>query len=307
MRYRTEPDTKTDYIIHIMNHYQKPATQDDKAALKALNKTLEQSEQVKKMVDEAAEELESVNVVLKQELADHDQSTEVKNAVKTNEAIKKKVEDASDKLTDVTHALGNEVKGRDMLDHQYAAIKEQEAAARHASLHDILTGLPNRTLFNDRLEHALAQALRQDGTLAVLFMDLDEFKSINDTHGHDAGDTVLKIIAGRIKENTREVDTVCRQSGDEFLFLLTDIGDHKNITLIVEKLINEIQAPYKARVHDINIILSIKVSIGIAIFRKDGGSAVTLINRADEAMYRAKEDKSGYAFARQESSTRNVG
>lgn len=170
----------------------------------------------------------------------------------------------------------------------------------------IIHGLPNRTLFNDRLEHALAQALQQDGTLAVLFMDMDEFKSINDTHGHDAGDSVLKIIAGRIKENIRDVDTIYRQGGDEFLFLLTDIGDDKNITLIVEKLINEIQVPCKVRVHDINITLSIKISIGIAIFRKKGGSAATLISRADEAMYRAKRDKSGFAFARQESSTRNA-
>jgi diguanylate cyclase (GGDEF)-like protein len=280
-----------------MNHDQKPGTQDDEAALKTLNKALEQSEQVKGLLDKATEELESVNVILKQQFADHNLSAEIKNALEKNEAIEKKVEEASDKLIDVTLALDNEVRSRNMLDHQYAAIKEQEEAARHASLHDILTGLPNRSLFNDRLEHSLAQALRQDGTLAVLFMDLDKFKNINDTHGHVAGDSVLKIIAGRIKEHTRDVDTICRQSGDEFLFLLTDIGDYQNIKLIVEKLINELQAPCKVKAYDINIILSIKVSIGIAIFRKDGSSSMTLINRADEAMYRAKQDKSGYAFA----------
>ncbi|HWS03745.1 MAG TPA: GGDEF domain-containing protein [Gammaproteobacteria bacterium] len=136
-----------------------------------------------------------------------------------------------------------EIKERHELEDQLAAVTEQGEVDRHTALHDALTGLPNRALFNDRLEHGLAQAERHGWTLAVMFLDLDRFKIINDTHGHDIGDSVLRIIAERLKENTRSDDTVSRLGGDEFLYLLMEVPNEEDVTLIAQKLIKSIQAP----------------------------------------------------------------
>ena len=157
---------------------------------KSLTKVLGQSERVNELVKESADELSSVNVVLKQELAAQDLPPGVENALEKSEAVEDKVQEASEKLTAVNRALEGEVRERDMVEHQLATAIEQEEAARYAALHDVLTGLPNRVLFNDRLEHGIAQAKRHGWTLAVMFIDLDKFKSINDTYGHDAGDAV---------------------------------------------------------------------------------------------------------------------
>ena len=184
-----------------------------------------------------------------------------------------------------------------MVDHQMAAAMEQEEGARYAALHDVLTGLPNRALFNDRLEHGIAQAKRHGWTLAMMFVDLDQFKRINDTYGHDAGDVVLQTTAQRLKESTRGDDTVSRQGGDEFLYLLTEIHDEKDIAMIAEKVIQTIQVPCNVRIRGLNINPSIGASIGISMFPKNGTTADTLIRRADEAMYRAKQNKCRYLFA----------
>jgi diguanylate cyclase (GGDEF)-like protein len=263
---------------------------------KSLNKALAQSEHVRELVEESAEELSSVNVVLKEELAEHAPVPEVVRALEKSEAVEDKVQEASEKLLVVNQALEGEIRDRDMLDHQLAAVKEQEEAARYAAFHDVLTGLPNRALFNDRLEHGLAQAKRHGWTLAVMFVDLDKFKIINDTHGHDAGDSVLQTIAQRLKENTRDDDTVSRLGGDEFLYLLNEIRDDKDIAPIAEKIIKAIQEPCNISVRDVNIGASIKASIGISIFPKDGTTADALVKNADKAMYRAKQSKSGYSF-----------
>jgi diguanylate cyclase (GGDEF)-like protein len=184
-----------------------------------------------------------------------------------------------------------------MLDLRFAAAVEQEEGGRHASLHDALTGIPNRALFHDRLEHGFAQAKRHGWSLALMFMDLDDFKQINDRYGHDVGDTVLQTIARRLQDNTREDDTVSRHGGDEFLYLAMDIKNEANISLIAEKIIKEIQAPFNVSVDDVAVSVSIKASIGIAIFPKDGTDADTLVSNSDRAMYRAKQNKSGYSFA----------
>jgi len=152
-------------------------------------------------------------------------------------------------------------------------------------------------LFDDRLEHGLEQAKRHSRTLAVMFVDLDEFKTINDTYGHDVGDTVLKMIAGRLKENARGDDTVSRHGGDEFLYLLMEVGDETDIKLLVEKITKAVQAPCDISVGTHSAGLSIKASIGIALFPKDGTTAEMLIQSADRAMYRAKRENLGYAFA----------
>jgi diguanylate cyclase (GGDEF)-like protein len=265
---------------------------------KSLTKVLEENEHVKELVKESAEELSLINVGIKQELANRDPLPGVEIAIKKSEVVESKLREALDKLTVLNRVLEGEVRERDMVDHQLAATIEQEEGARYAAFHDVLTGLPNRALFNDRLEHGIAQAKRHGWTLAVMFVDLDKFKSINDTYGHDAGDIVLQTTARRLKDNTRGDDTVSRHGGDEFLYLLTEIHDEKDIAMIAEKIIKTIQAPCNVTVRGLKINPSIGACIGISIFPKHGTTADTLVKRADEAMYRAKEHKSRYSFAR---------
>ena len=182
-----------------------PAAELPKGAepVKSLTEVLVRSERVKDMVEECAEELSSINVILKRELEDRNPLPGIENALERSEAVAKKVQEASKDLSVVTRALQGEVRDRDMVDHQLAAATEQEQAARHAAFHDPLTGLPNRVLFNDRLEQGFQKAKRHRWTLAVMFVDLDDFKIINDSYGHDAGDVVLQTIARRLEENAR--------------------------------------------------------------------------------------------------------
>ncbi len=264
----------------------------------SLTNVLGQSEHIEELVKESAEELSSINAVLKQELADHDAMPDVEHALEKSEAVESKVSEASEKLTVVNRALEGEVRERALVEHQLSAAIEQEEAARYAAMHDVLTDLPNRALFKDRLEHGIAQAKRHGWSLAVMFVDLDKFKNVNDTHGHDAGDAVLRTVAQRLTANARGDDTVSRHGGDEFLYLLTEIQDTKNIVMIAEKIINAIKLPYEVSLRDLNISASIGASIGISIFPKDGATADELIKSADEAMYRAKQSQSGYAFDR---------
>jgi diguanylate cyclase (GGDEF)-like protein len=264
---------------------------------KVLTQVLEQSEHVNGLLEQSAEELSCVTTGIKHELANSGSLPGVETAHVQIEAVRGKVQDASEKLTAVNQALSDEVRERNMVDHQLAAAMEQEEGARNAALHDVLTGLPNRALFNDRLEHGIAQARRHSRILAVMFVDLDEFKTINDTYGHQAGDAVLRTIANRLKHNTREDDTVSRFGGDEFLYLLTQINAEKDIAKIAVKILNAIQAPCNVSVDDVNVNPCLAASIGISIFPKDGVTASALIKSADQAMYGAKENKSGYAFA----------
>ena len=164
--------------------------------------------------------------------------------------------------------------------------------ARVRALHDSLTGLPNRELFDDRLTHAIALAERHDWTLAVMFLDLNRFKIINDEHGHAAGDTVLKAVAERLLQYVRDEDTVCRNGGDEFLYLLMNPRGKKNVERIAESVLLSIAQP--VLVGDLQFI--IKTSIGVALYPGHGFSGSELITNADRAMYRAKKRARGVAF-----------
>lgn len=260
---------------------------------RSLTQVLGQTERVKDVIEECAKELSSVNSLLKEEVASQNIQPGLDTAIKTSEIIEGKVQDAADTLALVNEALETEVQSRQDLEAQLAIVTEGEAAARHAALHDPLTGLPNRALFENRLELGLAQAKRHDRTMALMFMDLNEFKAINDVHGHDIGDAVLQGVAKRLKENTREDDTISRLGGDEFVYLLTEFSDLKDVVLVAEKLTNAIQAPCKATTG----MLTIKASIGIATYPKDGSSASALIKSADDAMYKAKRSNLPYVFA----------
>jgi diguanylate cyclase (GGDEF)-like protein/PAS domain S-box-containing protein len=162
--------------------------------------------------------------------------------------------------------------------------KQTEERLKDLAHHDQLTGLPNRQLFNDRLEHAVIQAARKGSRIALLFIDLDRFKSVNDTHGHDVGDKLLVEVANRIHGKVREGDTVARLGGDEFTLILPDINEVANAVHIAHELMKSIDQPVIIEGHD----CSVGASIGIAFYPEDGTSTSVLLRHADIAMYRAK-------------------
>ena len=260
---------------------------------KSLTQVLKDSEHVRGMVKESADELASVNQVLSEEFSNRSRLPEVEMALEKSEAVEIKVQEASRKLSQVNQGLENEVKARHLLEQELAEVTEQQKETLYASLHDALTGLPNRVLFNDRLEHGIEQAKRHGWKLAVMFLDLDKFKTINDTYGHDAGDAVLLMIAKRLTETTRTDDTISRHGGDEFLYLLMEISDEQDAAIVAEKIIQAVQVPCVVGASE----LTVNTSIGIAIYPRDGTTAEALITSADAAMYRAKHSQSGYAFA----------
>lgn len=259
---------------------------------------LVQTEEVKGLVDEAAQDLSSVNAGLKQAIEHPRPPPHIEQALEISETAEDKVKEAADKLAVVNSALKDAVQERHALEVQLADVTEREEASRHASFHDPLTGLPNRALSNDRLEHGLAQAKRHGWHLAVMFIDLDDFKKINDKYGHDAGDHVLKTIAVRLSNSTRDDDTLSRHGGDEFLYVLTEYESEHDLTAIAEKLVTLIQTPCAIRVGDIMINATVSASIGIAIFPRHGDTPEALIKSADSAMYRAKRSRFRFSFAR---------
>ncbi len=167
--------------------------------------------------------------------------------------------------------------------------KDQQNALRRQALHDSLTDLPNRTLFTDRLEQAILAAQRDEHSLAVLLMDLDHFKEINDTLGHHIGDILLKEIGPKIHQNLRSIDTVARMGGDEFLLLLPNSDEQQSIE-VAQKILLSISEPFQVDGHT----LEIGASIGIAIYPAHADDPNSLIRRADVAMYDAKHKKSGF-------------
>lgn len=264
---------------------------------KPLDQVLGQNEHVEGLVAASAEDLAAVNLTLQEELGGYLPGSGLEDALVKSQAVEEKVQEASETLADVNQALKDEVQEREFLEDELATVKAQGEADRHAALHDQLTGLPNRALFRDRLEHGLAQALRHAWTLAVMFVDLDDFKKINDSHGHEAGDVVLRTIANRLLANTRDDDTVSRHGGDEFLYLLMEVRDERDISVIAEKLLKAIQAPCPLTAGGQSLSPCVKASIGISLFPRHGTTSDELINRADAAMYQAKQAKSGYSFA----------
>jgi len=168
--------------------------------------------------------------------------------------------------------------------------KEMELLARH----DPMTGLPNRRYFQERLDDALARAQRNGGHFAILFIDVDKFKSINDQFGHDAGDEVLKCIASRLLANTRKVDTVGRLGGDEFVVLLDDTNSQQDIGQLAEKLLENVHTPIAWNGQK----LDVGFSVGISQYPDNGHTASELLSNADHAMYRVKTGgHTGYQFS----------
>jgi diguanylate cyclase (GGDEF)-like protein/PAS domain S-box-containing protein len=166
-----------------------------------------------------------------------------------------------------------------------SARKQAEERIMHLATHDPLTDLPNRTLLNDRLEQAIAKAGRRNGKVAVLYLDLDDFKLINDTHGHDCGDHLLVEVARRITALLRNEDTIARQGGDEFIVALADVEDLMDVREVAQRVLDVLAKPYLVRGH----LLNTTASIGVALYPENGTDAETLISSGDHAMYCAKK------------------
>ncbi|WP_428609561.1 PAS domain S-box protein [Sedimenticola sp.] len=204
--------------------------------------------------------------------------------------------------------ISSVVDGRGRLTHYVGVfsdishIKRSQAQLDHMGHHDALTDLPNRLLLNERLEQAIKHAERHDSQLAVIFIDLDNFKHINDSLGHPAGDQLLQDVAGKLLEMVRQDDTVARIGGDEFVLLLEDIGKPENAGLAAQKLTSIFQHPYKLGDQEVRVT----ASLGICISPQDGKDPATLLRNADSAMYRAKEEgRNNYQFYTEEL-TRNA-
>jgi diguanylate cyclase (GGDEF)-like protein len=261
----------------------------------SLGRVLKKNEKIKKTVKKAASELTLVNEVLKQEKV----SVQImKQALTQNENAEQKVAEAADDLKLVNIELAEEIAERMAIESQLADTKTDLAEARddlskakvkteeaqQIALQDALTGLPNRISFEQSLDHGLIQAKRHGWGLAVLFIDIDKFKNINDSYGHDMGDQVLLMVANRLTSFVRDEDIVSRWGGDEFVCLLFEVKQEAGVTRLAEKLVHRI-----AEACEVNgIVLSIKASIGIAIYPTDGDTADVLFKNADTAMYKAK-------------------
>lgn len=167
----------------------------------------------------------------------------------------------------------------------YQQLAETNRALQFLTLHDPLTGLPNRRLCMDRLNSAIAHAKRNKGMMALLYMDLDGFKHINDTLGHEAGDTLLKMVAERLTTTVRQVDTVARLGGDEFVIVLAEVSRHDAVERLVSKLLLAIAQPYLIAAQQVNIT----TSIGVAFYPAHSLDSETLLKQADAAMYLAKQ------------------
>jgi diguanylate cyclase (GGDEF)-like protein len=171
--------------------------------------------------------------------------------------------------------------------------KEDERRLHFLAYHDSLTGLPNRTLFQQRSEESLLRASRNSSKAAVMFMDVDHFKTVNDSLGHAYGDDLLKNIAARLQECVRKTDIVARVGGDEFTVLLNEVRDSGDVALIAKKVLDRMGASFTVAGHEIFV----SASIGISFYPDDGDNAAVLIKNADAAMFAAKEQgRNNYQF-----------
>ena len=182
--------------------------------------------------------------------------------------------------------LGGQIsKLRERLRTTNRELEESLQRIQHVASHDDLTGLPNRNVFNQYLVHAIGQAKRNRSRLALIFVDLDRFKNVNDGLGHDAGDQALREISGRIRACLREADVVARLGGDEFVILLENVSDGAGLDIVTQKILSCCAAPLQLQGQE----FTLSASLGVSLFPDDAEEAVALMKNADIAMYRAKE------------------
>lgn len=267
----------------------------------SLQRVLSQNESIKETVEQAAGELTLVNEVLKQGKEVEVPTEIIKEILTQNKEVEYKVAQAADDLHHVNAELVKEMAEREVIESELSHMKRdladmrddlaesqaKEATIRKSALQDALTGLPNRLLFEQGLESGLIQAKRHGRGVAVLFIDLDDFKSINDSYGHDMGDKVLLMVAERLTSSIREQDMVSRWGGDEFVCLLLEVHREADVVHLAELMVKRI-----SEACDLNgTLLSVRASIGIAMYPADGETADALFKNADSAMYKAKGTK----------------
>lgn len=209
--------------------------------------------------------------------------TDHRNAVM---ALHQMNQDLEERVKERTRALSEEVERR----------REAEEQLRHLANHDGLTGLPNRRMLLDRLDAVVGRAHRYGKHAAIVFVDLDGFKAVNDTHGHDAGDTLLKEVASRLTDQVRETDTVARIGGDEFVLAYTDMTDGRTeATMLAKRILSALAKPVALPNGKTGHVGG---SIGIALYPENGADGETLMKAADEAMYVVKaKGKNNFVFA----------
>lgn len=212
--------------------------------------------------------------------------TEVRDISKQNQttnSLRLLIENLEKRVDERTESLQQEISER----------KKVEEKLLHLASHDGLTGLPNRGLLGDRVTRAIANANRHKNQLALMFVDLDGFKAVNDTLGHEAGDEVLISVTALLLEDTRDSDTVARIGGDEFVIMLTDITDKSGIEQVAKKVVERLVRPidFKGQVAQIG------ASIGIAVYPGDADDQEALLRCADQAMYEVKSaGKNNFMF-----------
>ena len=271
-----------------------------------MEQALEQSHDVKAKVEACAEDLALKNEAVQQEIVNGATTLPADQALQDSQVVEATVQECADDLDEVTATLdpghrGHQA-GRDRVDPVALALAEAETALltaqeeeRHATLralHDPATGLPNRVLFDDRVTQGISLAERHGWSLAVMFLDLDRFKSINDDHGHAAGDLVLREVASRLSQHARDEDTVCRSGGDEFLYLLVKPKSRADVERKAIAVLGDIAQAIEVGGRS----LVIRASIGVALYPGDGTTVDQLVRNADTAMYRAKNGACGYVL-----------
>lgn len=194
------------------------------------------------------------------------------------------------------HDVSGNVVGLLGITREINELKQTELNLQHMATHDPLTGLPNRYLMTDRLTHALAQSVRTGSIFAVLFLDVDDFKAINDVRGHEFGDLVLRALSETLVSTVRGSDTVARIGGDEFVIILETLEQRDHASLVAAKILAMVVKPFTLKRHKVNMT----VSIGISVSPDHGGDAEVLLRAADYAMYLAKaQGKNGFVVCPQ--------
>jgi diguanylate cyclase len=258
----------------------------------SLVEALNQSEEVQAKMERWADELSAINEALVQELSKLSPSAALERALDRSDELEGNIQASAEAVSSINVGLRTGISVGRKLTRRLLSSNMRTRKVRRLAFHDPLTGLPNRMLFDDRLRQVLAQAARHGRGVAVMFIDLDNFKAINDSNGHEVGDTVLRHVARRLQASMRAEDTVSRRGGDEFVCIMMEARNELDIAKVARKIIQVIAA--ETKVGDAK--LTVKPSVGIAVYPKDGESARVLVTNADTAMYRAKRAAEGYVF-----------
>ena len=259
----------------------------------SLGEALSQNDELRHRIERLGDELAAINEVLGRELPQSSRTAELERTLDRSEDVESRIHESAEILSSINRGLAHGIADGKGLTRKLLTSNTSRAKAQRLALYDSLTGLANRLLFSDRLTQVLAQSERHARGVAVMFIDLDKFKKVNDSHGHDVGDRILQEVGQRLRGSLRAEDTVSRRGGDEFLCFVVEANDEINSAKIAEKIIRSVSSPIEVAE---GIRISVKPSIGIAVYPRDGATVTALTKHADTAMYRAKRSRKGYEF-----------